>query len=48
MFTPSGPGLSPSETVGLLSQIGLFDMAFSIALKFNVSPKGIFEALASK
>jgi len=43
-----GPGLSASETIGLLSQLGLFDMSFSVALKFNLPLKGIFEALASK
>jgi len=43
-----GPGISPAETIGLLAQLGLFDMAFSVALKFDLSLKGIFEALAAK
>lgn len=43
-----GPGLTPAETIGLLSQTGLFDTAFSLAQKFNLSFKNIFEALAGK
>ncbi|XP_047124600.1 nuclear pore complex protein Nup160 [Hydra vulgaris] len=43
-----GPGLSASETVILLSQVGLFDMAFSLANIYNLPFKRIFETLASK
>ena len=43
-----GSGLPPSETIGLLSQAGLFDTAFSIAQKFSLPLKNIFEALATK
>ena len=43
-----GPGLTPSETIGLLSQTGLYDMAFSIATKFNLPLKNIFESIAGK
>lgn len=43
-----GPSLSAAETVGLLAQFGLFDTAFSVALKFKLSLKNIFESLSAK
>jgi len=43
-----GPGITPHETVGLLSQIGLYDMAFTVTKKFNLPLKNVFESLAGK
>merc|ERR1712226_1437492 len=43
-----GPSLSAAETVGLLAQSGLFDIAFSVAVKFKLSFRNIFESLAAK
>ena len=44
----TGPYLSANEIAPLLSQSGLFDRAFSIAIAFKLDLDPIFEGLASK
>ena len=45
---PTGPFVSAEEVVALLVQVGLFDTAIDISLRFSTPMSPIFEALAAR
>ena len=46
--SPTGPFVSAEEVVALLVQVGLFDTAIDISLRFSTPMSPIFEALAAR
>jgi len=46
--TVIAPNLSPMEILPLLSQAGLFDRAFAVAIAFKIDLSSIFEGIAAK